>query len=211
MKASGRATGLRAEARTQAERRESTIRKILDAAIEILTESGYAGTSMQLIATRAGVSIGGVFRHFPTREALMVAVGEDVAAQILEKYRRSFDALHGKGDPLVNALELLRKTTRSRINQVWLELVHACRTEPALRKALQPVGKRYAEEIQGLARHLLPELALALGDKFPLLVSTVVAIFDGENMHRMIFTDAAGDEGRIEALASVARALTSRR
>ena len=199
-----------ARARTQAERRETTVRKILDAAIEILTESGYAGTSMQLIATRAGVSIGGLFRHFPTREALMVAVGEDVARQVLEKYRRSFDSLHGKGDPIVNALELLRKTTRSRINQVWLELVHACRTEPALRKALQPVGKRYAQEIHDLARHLLPELALAAGDKFPLLVSTVVAIFDGENMHRMIFTDESAEDGRIDALAMVARALTNR-
>ena len=196
--------------RTQAERREAAVRRILDAAIEILTESGYAGTSMQLIATRAGLSIGGVFRHFPTRESLMVAVGEDVARQILDKYRRAFDALHGKGDPVVNALELLRKTTRSRINQVWLELVHACRTEPALRKALQPVGKRYAEEIHDLARHLLPELALALGDKFPLLVSTVVAIFDGENMHRMIFADNDVEVARIDALATVARALTRR-
>ncbi len=197
--------------RTQAERRETTIRKVLDAAVEIVIESGYSGTSMQLVATRAGVSVGGLFRHFPTREALMVAVGGDVARQILDRYARSFESLYGTEEPIVLALRLLRDTTRSRINQVWLELVHACRTEPALRKALQPVGKHYVSEIDRLARKLLPDLAASLGDQFPLLVDTVVAVFDGEQMHRMVHADPAMENARIHALASVARFLMAPR
>ena len=196
--------------RTQAERREATIRKVLDAASEILVESGYAGTSMQLVATRAGVSIGGLFRHFPTREALMVAVGKDVGAQILAKYTHAFESLHDTEDPLVLALRLLRDTCRSRINQVWLELVHACRTDPALRKALAPVGKEYATQIEDLARALLPDLAASLGDEFGLLVDTVVAVFDGEQLHRMLYTDRELENARIDALAAVARAVMVR-
>ncbi len=201
---------MRVVRRTQAERRAATIRKVLDATVEILVESGYAGTSMQLVATRAGVSIGGLFRHFPTREALMVAVGEDLGRVILDRYRDSFESLHGVEDPIVLALRLLRDTTRSRINQAWLELVHACRTDAALKKALRPVGKRYAHEIESLARALLPELAASLGERFPLLVDTVVAIFDGEQMHRMIAPDPEMENARIDALAAVARALLLR-
>lgn len=193
--------------RTQAERKATTIRKILDAAIEILIESGYAGTSMQLVATRAGVSVGGLFRHFPTREALMVAVAEDASTQILERYTSSFEDLQGQEEPIVLALKLLRDTTRSRINQVWLELVHACRTEPALKKALAPMGRQYGEQIEALARTLLPDLASSLGDKFPLLVDTVVAVFDGEQLHRMVHADPSLENARIEALATVARFL----
>jgi AcrR family transcriptional regulator len=193
--------------RTQAERREATIRKVLDAASEILVESGYAGTSMQLVATRAGVSIGGLFRHFPTREALMVAVGKDVGTQILAKYTHAFESLHDTEDSLVLALRLLRDTCRSRINQVWLELVHACRTDAALRKALAPVGKTYAAQIEQLARVLLPDLAASLGDRFSLLVDTVVAVFDGEQLHRMLYSDREMENARIDALAAVARAL----
>ena len=193
--------------RTQAERREGTIRKVLDAASEILVESGYSGTSMQLVATRAGVSIGGLFRHFPTREALMVAVGQDVGDKVLAKYTSAFESLHGTEDPLVLALRLLRDTCRSRTNQAWLELVHACRTDPALRKALAPVGKRYAQQIEDLARALLPDLAASLGDRFSLLVDTVVAVFDGEQLHRMLYTDREIENARIDALAAVARAL----
>jgi AcrR family transcriptional regulator len=193
--------------RTQAERRETTIRKVLDAAIESLIESGYSGTSMQLVATRAGVSVGGLFRHFPTREALMVAVAEDASRQILQRYTTSFESLHDQEDPIVLALKLLRDTTRSRINQVWLELVHACRTDPALKKALAPMGREYGKKIDSIARKLLPDLATKLGDQFPLLVDTVVAIFDGEQLHRMVHTDPALESARIEALANVARYL----
>jgi len=196
--------------RTQAERREGTIRKVLDAAVETLVESGYAGTSMQIVATRAGVSIGGLFRHFPTREALMVAVGEDLGRRILDRYRASFESLEAVEEPVVRALRLLRDTTRSRINQAWLELVHACRTDAALRKALRPVGKRYMREIEVLARALLPDLATSLGDRFPLLVDTMVAVFDGEQMHRMIAPDPPLENARIEALAAVARALATK-
>lgn len=199
-----------AKRRTQAERRETTIRKIKGAAIEILIESGYAGASMQLVATRAGVSIGGLFRHFPTREALMVAAAEDASAKILERYARAFESLAGVEDPVVLALRLLRDTTRSRINQVWLELVHACRTDPELKKALKPIGKRYAEEIERLARTLLPDLAAALGGDFSLLVDTVVAIFDGEQLHRLVHASPEIEAARIDALAGVAKFLASR-
>lgn len=198
---------MRKPRRTQAERREATIRKVLDAARESLVESGYAGTSMQIVATRAGVSIGGLFRHFPTREALMVAVGEDVARQMLARYTNAFESLHGTEDPIVLALRLLRDTCRSRINQAWLELVHASRTDAALRKALAPVWKAYAKEIEDLARALLPDLAASLGDRFGLLVDTIVAIFDGEQLHRVLYADRSLEAARIDALASVARAL----
>ncbi|HSQ66988.1 MAG TPA: helix-turn-helix domain-containing protein [Polyangiaceae bacterium] len=198
---------MRKPRRTQAERREGTIRKVLDAAIESILESGYAGTSMQIVATRAGVSIGGLFRHFPTREALMVAVGQDVARQILARYTSAFESLHETEDPLVLALRLLRDTCRSRINQVWLELVHASRTDAALKKALAPVWKEYSKQIEDLARALLPDLAESLGDKFGLLVDTVVAIFDGEQLHRMLYADRALEAERIDALARVARFL----
>jgi AcrR family transcriptional regulator len=100
--------------RTQRERREGTIRKLLDAATDTLIEHGYAETSVQRICDRAGVSQGALFRHFATREELMVAVGEDVGAKILERYRRKFTLLgkQHKAD-VTAALELVRDACRS--------------------------------------------------------------------------------------------------
>jgi len=199
---------LKAARATQAERRAATQRKILDAATELLIRSGYAGATMPRVVARAGVSVGGVFRHFPTREALMVAVGEDVAQRMLASYRGWFeDAREDGGDPITRALKLLRRATRARLNQAWLELVHACRTDAALKKALAPVGRRYADAIDELAAAVLPELSEALGDRFPLLVRTVVALFDGEQMQRMLFAEPALEEERVELLVALVGAL----
>jgi AcrR family transcriptional regulator len=196
--------------RTQAERREGTIRKILDATTETLIEDGYAGATVQRIAELAGVSQGGLFRHFPTREALMVAVGEDVGARILARYRRQFQALEGKEEPVMLAIRLLRNATRSRLNQAWYELSGACRTNPALRGALRPVAEQYTQNIELLARQLLPELAQSMGGSFAALVDTIVAIFDGEQMHRFVARQPAIEAARLELMSKLASALSER-
>ena len=56
-----------ARRRTQQERREGTIRKLLDAAAETLIEVGYSEASVQRICARAEVSQGALFRHFASR------------------------------------------------------------------------------------------------------------------------------------------------
>lgn len=186
--------------RTQVERREATIRKLLDAAAETLIEVGYADASVQRICERAELSQGALFRHFPTREALMVAVGEDVGAQLLERYRKRF----AKTEPEVaHALALVREACRSRLNQAWYELAMAARTSPSLKKGLEPVARRYYEDITRLARELLPALAAKLGPTFDLLVTSVIALFDGEVVHRFLVKDEAAEDRRMALFASV--------
>lgn len=189
--------------RTQEERREATIRKLLDAATEALIDVGYAEASVQEVCARAGVSSGGLFRHFLTREALMVAVGEDVGRQQLVRYRREFEALRGEREPLELALRLVRNSCRSRLNQAWYELAIAARTNPRLKKSLAPTAARYYEDIRALARDLLPELAAALGARFDVLVDTIIAVFDGEVVHRFVLPKPKLEEDRVELLLGV--------
>jgi len=190
-----------AKRRTQRERREGTIRKLLDAATETLVEAGYAETSVQRICDRAEVSQGALFRHFATREELMVAVGADLGARILESYRKKFVTLAKRERDLEAALRLVRDACRSRLNQAWYELEIASRTNETLRKALEPVARRYFEDITRLARELLPELALALGPTFDLVVTSIIALFDGETTHRFLVKDPGLEDARLAMLA----------
>ena len=98
--------------RTQKERREGTIRKLLDAATETLIDVGYAEASVQQICDRADVSQGALFRHFATREELMVAVGADVGARILHQFRRKFAAAKKRESDVEAALRLVREACR---------------------------------------------------------------------------------------------------
>ena len=83
----GRAAAPRAR-RTQAERTESTRRKILDAAVSLLGERGYAGLRTADVALAAGVSKGAQTHHFPSKDALVVAVVEHVFRRATEQARQ---------------------------------------------------------------------------------------------------------------------------
>ena len=60
--------------RTQAERTEDTRHRILDAAVGLLGERGYAGLRTADVASAAGHSKGALTHHFPSKDALVVAV-----------------------------------------------------------------------------------------------------------------------------------------
>ena len=64
--------------RTQAERSEATRGRILDAAVTLLGERGYAGLRTADVALAAGVSKGAQTHHFPSKDDLVVAVVEHV-------------------------------------------------------------------------------------------------------------------------------------
>jgi AcrR family transcriptional regulator len=51
--------------------------RILDAAIQLFTESGYNASSTSKVAKRAGVSEGLIFRHFGNKEGLLDVILEE--------------------------------------------------------------------------------------------------------------------------------------
>jgi AcrR family transcriptional regulator len=67
---------MRADARRNHER-------VLAAAREVFSEEG-AGVQIEAIARRAGVGVGTLYRHFPTKEALIRELGRHLAAQCAE-------------------------------------------------------------------------------------------------------------------------------
>ena len=49
-------------------------REILDAAVRLISERGYNGTSVQDVADAVGVTKQGVLRYFPSKDNLLAAV-----------------------------------------------------------------------------------------------------------------------------------------
>ncbi|MFJ8104933.1 TetR/AcrR family transcriptional regulator [Streptomyces sp. NPDC096132] len=58
-------------ARTRSEERRA---EIVRAALEVIAERGYRGASLAAVAERVGLTQQGLLHHFPTKEALLVAV-----------------------------------------------------------------------------------------------------------------------------------------
>ncbi|MEH7414981.1 TetR/AcrR family transcriptional regulator [Neobacillus drentensis] len=61
-------------------------RKILLAAIESFSEKGYASTSTNEIAKKAGVAEGTIFRHYKTKKDLLMAIVTPIMAKVVGPY-----------------------------------------------------------------------------------------------------------------------------
>jgi AcrR family transcriptional regulator len=53
---------------------ERTRQTVVDSAHLLFVEQGYAATSMRQIAERAGLALGGIYNHFPNKEAIFTEV-----------------------------------------------------------------------------------------------------------------------------------------
>ncbi|MEV7617973.1 TetR/AcrR family transcriptional regulator [Streptomyces sp. NPDC089799] len=63
------------------DRSRATRQRLLEAAVSCLAEHGWAGSTVAVVAERAGVSRGAAQHHFPTREDLFTAAVEYVAEE----------------------------------------------------------------------------------------------------------------------------------
>ncbi len=66
---------------TQSERRETTRAALIAAAREAFVDKGYDDTSTDIILTRAGLSKGALYHHFPAKADLLGAVFESVLSE----------------------------------------------------------------------------------------------------------------------------------
>lgn len=56
---------------------ERTSRAIIDAAYDLIVDQGYAATSMRQIVDKAGLSLGGIYNHFSSKDEVFRAILED--------------------------------------------------------------------------------------------------------------------------------------
>jgi AcrR family transcriptional regulator len=80
--------------------------RILAVASEAFAENGIE-TQMDDVAARAGLGVGTLYRHFPTKEALMVALVDRKFEQILEVTRRGIE--REDGEPFEVLADVLRE------------------------------------------------------------------------------------------------------
>lgn len=78
----------RANTKLQMDRRE----EILAAAKRCFSRSGFHGTSMQEICGEARMSPGGLYRYFPSKEAIIAGIAEQDRADVAEKFQTIIDA-----------------------------------------------------------------------------------------------------------------------
>lgn len=76
-----RADTLRPRKQPRQARSRETVQVILRAAAQVFSTKGYAATTTNHVAARAGVSIGSLYEYFPNKDSLLVALLEEHLAE----------------------------------------------------------------------------------------------------------------------------------
>jgi AcrR family transcriptional regulator len=137
------------------ERSRTTRRRLIEAAVECIAELGWHGTTVAVIAQRAGVSRGAAQHHFPTRENLVAAAVEHVGeVQLLVLRERADDLPSGPGRT-EHVVDMLLNLYSGPLFQAALHLWVAASTDEGLRRTLVPLEAVVGREAHRMAVELL--------------------------------------------------------
>ncbi len=180
-------------------RGEQTRSAILQAAHDLFVEQGYHGTSMRQIASQAGLALGGLYNHFPSKEAVFEEVffayhpyhevlpyiqqaqGATVEELIRDATQHMVAAVRGRPDFLnlmfIEMVELKSAHAQKLINTFYpigLEIVgRLMQTEPGQLRPIPP----------------------------PMVVRSFLGLFFAYFLTEIIFATAAPPEFRQDAMA----------
>ena len=145
--------------RPKAERMSGIVR----AALEEFLAKGYEGSSMESIAARAGLSKGGLYHHFASKDEILLYVNEKLSEPVA--------TFMAKASSRRSALLGLRSYIRSYLNH-WLrrpqQLVFffLSMTRVLADKSLWAMWESYAEQTVGALRAVLAK-GVAAGEFVP--------------------------------------------
>jgi AcrR family transcriptional regulator len=166
--------------RTQAERTAETRRALMDATLDALVESGFKGTTTTEVARRAGVSVGALQGHFPTKTELLTAAVEYSLDRRVEEFGVLMAGLDPSADKLDEAIDLLWSMFSGPTFTAWHELWVAARTDPDLAPAVIDTDRQFADACEHLNDQLFPPSDSGNASLHPRIgLQMVFALMDG--------------------------------
>lgn len=181
--------------------------EILDRVLDLVTEVGLAGLTTKRIAERVGFTEGAIYRHFPTKSALVLALIDrleemllgpvaEIAADATLPARERIERILRHHAGLILARESL---------PIMLLAEAASSSDPALIKRMRTVFGRYVRHLA----EVLEEWSLGAPGRpvsADVLASLLVGGLAGLAIHHRLFCDPEFDSRFVgEAIPFVAR------
>ena len=137
--------------------------RILDAALTVFSSRGYRDAAVDDIATAADTSKGGIYFHFPGKQAIFLALLDRSANLLLNRIVESVDAAPDPIGKVDVALHVLLHNFASHRVLARLFLVEALGAGPEFHAKLNEIHGRFAALIKGyldeaVRRGLIPPL-----------------------------------------------------
>lgn len=196
--------------RRQADRREDTRRKLLDAAIASLVANGYAGSTVDTIAAAAGVTRGALNHHFDSKLDLMLAAAGRVTEDFVARLSDRLDRL--------STSDFNESVVRALWEAIYREPMFVARLELALGARGQPefLASVVAELRRGTQNvHALLAEAFARSGRIaaipPDVIDLALTTLRGMALEKLIRQDEGVADAQLRLLAEALRALSAAR
>jgi len=153
---------------------EDSRQRILRAALELMSERGYAGTSISMITKRSGIPASSTYWHFGSKEALLLSVVEYSAKGWLASLPR-WEGISGA--PVERLSQLLDRVAESLADQHFLRVLMLLALERANSEQSIEVIRRVRHAAAGGFRKAFSEIFTAADDEDVREFANELAVF----------------------------------
>ena len=176
---------------------------LLDAAVDCLVELGFARTTTTEITRRAGVSLGAMLHHFPTKADLLAAAVGHVMQRRQDQFRKAMTDVPPGADRLDAAIDLMWDAFSGPTFHAWLELWVAARTDPDLAEAVRTMEDEYDRASRDVIQELFPPIEYADAALLELGMRFAVSLMDGVALRGLVMKPV--DARPVQLLKAVLR------
>ncbi len=177
--------------------------RIIQAAIESFTQTGYDKTKMDDIAKRLGLSKGTIYLYFKSKEELFVALCEHNLQKSNDEDARLFQKRENVASDAEQIYDNIRRREQGN-DRVMLEMVTEAARNPKLRKAMAQLHSKVHGHVAGNVQRRIDEGFLRKNVDSASLAIAVVALYDGLAINRMLgISEATNKKAWVAAIKAI--------
>ncbi len=181
-----------------------TVEKIIAAARDIFIQEGHAGLSLRKVADRAGIAVGNLTYHFPTKRALLRAMLRESLTEYIEAHLEQFESSNDTPlEILLNVVEFYVRNARGAhqfFYQMWGYAGSSEEAKETVRELYMSIGRF----VYYLVRAANPKLTDSQ------IRQATLQIFSLEEGYKLFIGMGPDDAAAIKTAEQDIRALTER-
>ena len=131
--------------------------RIMEAAVDVLDEYGYAGTTTTTVAERAGITRGAMLYHFKSRLSLIEATINFVLRSRIEIYKTAMAEIGQSDDYYENMIDIAWRQLNTPVFRAFCELAGAARSDSELAAVFVPALKEFDRARKESALAIFPK------------------------------------------------------
>ena len=136
-------------ARTKGSKGVQTAQRILDVALPLFAQYGYAAVSMRQIADQVGVNVGAIYNHFPSKQQILVSLLSDHMKGLIGTWKEH--------DPRTDPLDRLEAFARfhirfnlARPDAVFISFMELRSLEVDSHRHIEKMRRQYEHDLRDI-------------------------------------------------------------